>query len=86
MARKHGATAEPGSAPRTELPRLLDLRGIADHLGTSERHVRRLVQERRIPFIKIGHFVRFDPGEIAEWLETARVAPAHGNPMLGIFD
>ena len=39
----------------TRLPRLLDIAGVAEHLGVSERHVRRLVAERRIPFIKWGH-------------------------------
>ena len=69
----------------SRLPVLLNLRGVAEHLGTSERHVRRLVQERRIPFIKVGHFVRFDPNDLAEWLDSARVAPAGTNPMLGIL-
>jgi excisionase family DNA binding protein len=30
----------------------------------TERHIRRLVQERRIPFVKWGHPLRFDPDEI----------------------
>ena len=37
------------------------------------RHVRRLVAERRIPFFKVGKFVRFDPGELDVWLEQQRV-------------
>jgi excisionase family DNA binding protein len=58
------------------LPKLLDIAGVAEHLGVSERHVRRLVAERRIPFIKWGHLLRFDPVEIASWLDRARVAAA----------
>ena len=53
--------------------RLLDMKGLAQHLGVNVRHVRRLVAERRIPFIKWGHLIRFDPVEIAEWVEAARV-------------
>jgi hypothetical protein len=34
--------------------------------------VRRLVAEKRIPYLKVGHFVRFDPAEIAAWLDNAR--------------
>jgi len=34
---------------------------------------RRLVAERRIPFLKIGKFVRFDPDEVATWLDQQRV-------------
>jgi excisionase family DNA binding protein len=54
------------------LPELLDIRVVAQHLGVTVRHVRRLVAERRIPFIKWGHLIRFDPDEIAEWLECNR--------------
>jgi excisionase family DNA binding protein len=57
------------------LPTLLDLDGIADHLGVSPRHVRRLVAERRIPFLKWGHLLRFDPVEIAHWRDECRVRP-----------
>ena len=59
--------------PTGELPQLLDIAAVAAHLGVTERHVRRLVAERRIPFIKWGHLLRFDPTEIATWLQNARV-------------
>ena len=62
-------TARPPQLPE----RLLDISGLAQHLGVNVRHVRRLVAERRIPFIKWGHLVRFDPAEIAVWIERARV-------------
>lgn len=52
---------------------LLDIRAVAEHLATSERHVRRLVDEHRIPYLKVGHFVRFDPADLAEWLDACRV-------------
>jgi excisionase family DNA binding protein len=49
---------------------LLDVRSLADRLGITERHVRRLVAERRIPFLKVGRFVRFDPTAVAVWLSS----------------
>jgi excisionase family DNA binding protein len=52
---------------------LLDIDGVAEHLGVNERHVRRLVAERRIPFVKWGHLLRFDPAEISVWLDRQRV-------------
>jgi excisionase family DNA binding protein len=55
------------------LPMLLDGSGVAQHLGITERHVRRLVSERRIPFVKVGRFVRFDPIAVASWLERTTV-------------
>jgi excisionase family DNA binding protein len=54
------------------LPQLLDVNELARHLGVNVRHVRRLVAERRIPFIKWGHLLPFDPDEIVDWLEYNR--------------
>lgn len=62
----------------TGLPRLVDIAQIAEHLGVSVRHVRRLVAERRIPYVKWGHLIRFDPQEVSEWLDSARRA---GGPL-----
>ena len=59
----------------TPLPALIEIVTLADHLGVDVRHVRRLVSERRIPFIKWGHLLRFDPDEIAEWLAAKRQQP-----------
>jgi len=64
------ATSRP--ADRDPLPRLLDITALADHLGVTVRHVRRLVHERRIPFVKWGHLIRFDPDEVAAWLDGHR--------------
>jgi excisionase family DNA binding protein len=51
----------------------MDLPAVAERLSVNHRHVRRLVHERRIPFIKWGHLLRFDPDEIDEWLALARI-------------
>ena len=67
------------SLARDGLPTLLDIAGVAEHLGVNERHVRRLVNERRIPFIKWGPLLRFDPAEIASWLDTMRIEPGDGD-------
>jgi len=56
-------------------PRLLDVAALAELLGVNVRHVRRLVYERRIPFIKWGHLIRFDPTEIGEWIDAYRQRP-----------
>lgn len=56
---------------------LLSVPALAERLGTSERHVRRLVHERRIPFVKLGDGrgapVRFDPADVDRWLDARRV-------------
>lgn len=51
---------------------LYDITAVARRLGVEVRHVRRLVAERRIPFIKWGHLLRFDPDEIERWVDAAR--------------
>ena len=55
------------------LPQLLTMDQLAERLGVTRRHVRRLVDERRVPFLRVGRFIRFDPVEIAEWLDSTRV-------------
>lgn len=61
-------TTEPQS-------RLMSIAEVADRLGVTVRHIRRLVSERRIPYLKWGHLLRFDPADIDQWLDTARVQP-----------
>ena len=59
-------------SPPSDL-QLLDVDQIADRLGVTPRFIRRLVDERRIPFCKLGKFVRFDAAEIAAWVDARRV-------------
>jgi excisionase family DNA binding protein len=61
------------------LPTLLDIPQLAAHLGTSRRHIRRLIAERRIPYMKVGRLVRFDPAEIAAWLDQGRHPTGHAH-------
>ncbi len=61
----------PSRTP-TVTPPLLDLPAVAERLGVNQRHVRRLVAERRIPYLKWGHLLRFDPAELEAWLDRAR--------------
>jgi excisionase family DNA binding protein len=61
---------------------LLDVEGAAAYLGTTTRHVRRLVEERRIPFIKLGPGrsarLRFDAARLDAWLEEHSFEPEEG--------
>ena len=58
---------------------MMDIDEVAWRLGTSVRHIRRLVLERRIPFHKIGGKLRFDPAVIDEWV-TGSLVPAIQEP------
>lgn len=67
---------EPMTATQTDrgdqLPRLLDIPDLAERLNTSIRHVRRLVAEQRIPVVRVGRLIRFDPDDIARWITDNR--------------
>jgi excisionase family DNA binding protein len=54
------------------IPHLLTIDQLAQRLGITVRHVRRLVAERRVPYYKVGRLVRFDRNEIDEWLRDRR--------------
>jgi excisionase family DNA binding protein len=60
---------------RQPLGRLLSIAEVAEALGVEVRHVRRLVHEKRIPYIKWGHLLRFDPADIAAWVDAYRRYP-----------
>lgn len=49
-------------------PPLIDMTTAAERLGVNHRHVRRLVSERRIPYVKVGRLVRFDPRDLDRWI------------------
>lgn len=55
------------------VPQLLTMDELAERLGVTRRHVRRLVAERRVPFVRVGRFIRFDPAAVTAWLDRARV-------------
>ena len=61
------------STTRASSASLLDIDTVANSLGVTPRFVRRLVAERRLPYVKVGKFVRFDPGELDVWLNLQRV-------------
>lgn len=65
-------TAQPATTTST-IESLLDADQVAERLGVEPRFVRRLVEERRIPFCKLGKFVRFRPSDIDEWLGNCTV-------------
>lgn len=52
---------------------LLDTAQTADYLGTTVRHVQNLIYHRRIPYVKVGRFVRFRPSDLDAWLDANTV-------------
>jgi len=57
------------------MDQLLSPQEVADRLGTSLRFVRRLVLERRIPFIKVGRHVRIAASDLDAFIAAGRIEP-----------
>lgn len=66
-------TTAPAPTTTPTIEHLLDADQVAERLGVKPRFVRRLVEERRIPFCKLGKFVRFRPSDIDAWVEACTV-------------
>ena len=52
---------------------LLDVPQAAAFLNTSERHVKNLVYNRRIPYVKVGKYLRFKQSDLAAFVEASTV-------------
>jgi excisionase family DNA binding protein len=62
-----------------DMERLLTTQEAADRLGTSTRFVRRLIFERRIPFIKLGRHVRIAASDVDAFIAAGRVEAGVGS-------
>jgi excisionase family DNA binding protein len=58
--------------------RLVTADVVACFLSTSTRHLRRLMAEKEFPFVKVGHFVRFDLDDVSRWVEKQKVCAVGG--------
>jgi len=56
---------------------LLDVSSAAARLCVPVRFIRRLVAERRLPFVKVGRYVRFRTEDIDAFIAAATVQPPH---------
>jgi excisionase family DNA binding protein len=54
----------------------LTLSDLVDMLQITERHVRRLVAEKKIPYTKVGGRLRFNLARIQAWLDANSHGPA----------
>ena len=76
---KAAAPTEPNDGA---LPALVDIQAVARSLGISMRQVRRFVADGEIPFIRVGHLIRFDPGELKEWIDCRRAGFRQANQLM----
>jgi excisionase family DNA binding protein len=54
---------------------LLTVNEAADRLATKPRFVRRLIAEKRIPYVKLGSHVRIDAADLDDFVLAGRVSP-----------
>jgi excisionase family DNA binding protein len=75
-----------GRGPASRGPELarppLTLIEAAVYLNVTERYMRRLVAERRIPFFKVGRLLRFATTDLDAYLEACRIEPSSVHPLL----
>ena len=64
------ATIRVGSARADEL---FTPSQAGDYLRTGERFIRRLIAERRIPYVKLGKYVRLQRSALDAFIESGRV-------------
>ncbi|MEU9339086.1 excisionase family DNA-binding protein [Streptomyces sp. NPDC048290] len=55
--------------------RYLSVDQVAELLGTSARFPRRLIEERRIRFVKVGRHVRIPESAVSEYIRARTVEP-----------
>lgn len=56
-----------------QLPMLLNYKQASQHLHIAPTTLRRWVMERKIPHIKLGRSVRFDPVKLNRWLQDQSI-------------
>ena len=52
---------------------LLTIDQAAEYLGTGQRFVRRLISERRIPYVKLGKHVRLERSALDGFINDGRI-------------
>jgi len=74
MRDRERGRAEVGFDPEDDSipPRLWTTLDVAEYLRISERSVRTLMRTKRLPSLRIGGAVRFEPAGIASWAKRQR--------------
>ena len=63
--------------------RLLSVEDVATRLGTTDRFPRRLIEERRIEFVRVGRHVRIKESALNAYIEARTVKPIQAKGRVG---
>ena len=66
---------EPSPQHNSTDGRLRDINGIADYTGLPVSHIRHLVRNKAIPFVKFSGRLWFDTIEIDRWIRRNTTLP-----------
>ena len=55
--------------------RLLSIPEVARFLGISQHTLYTMVSQQRVPFVKVGRRVLFDPDHLNQWIKQSTVMP-----------
>ncbi len=72
MTAQRGETSKGQARPERGRRPLLDTREAGSYTGLGERYMRRLRAERKIPCIRIGGRLLFDPDDLDDLIEQNR--------------
>jgi excisionase family DNA binding protein len=70
IAKARGVAGEPGG-----FKRLIDAKAAGQLLGVPHTWLLAQAREGRVPHHRLGHYVRFDPEDLTEWLKENRIEP-----------
>lgn len=65
-----GGRSSPAVVEGPALSPLLTIHEVAAALQISERTIRRMIADRRLPCVRIGRQLRFAPGALSRWLQA----------------
>ncbi|CAL9315939.1 excisionase family DNA-binding protein [Streptomyces sp. SudanB52_2052] len=64
--------------------RYLNVDQVAELLGTTVRFPRRLIEERRITYVKVGRHVRIPESAVREFIKANTVQPRRRGAFRGV--
>lgn len=67
------SSSRRSATPATTTGELLTVEQAADYLNITDHFVRRLIRERRIPFLKVGRLVRLRRTDLDDYLAACAV-------------
>ncbi len=58
--------------------RVLTVKEAAERLGLTQKALRRKLDKKQVPYLKLGKLVRFDPEKLMQWANKNQHEPIEG--------